>query len=103
MLAACNTTETVRRYERPPSTRGHDLARREAQNREHGPGRATSSRRPGAAQRAIDAIVREIGPRPVRYVNIYDSYVILETQDPAKPENIDRSPSGRTGRTDSSL
>jgi len=45
---------------------------------------------PGAAQRAIDAIVRELGPRKVRYVNMYDSYVIFETQDPAKPENIDR-------------
>ena len=45
---------------------------------------------PGAAQRAIDAIVRELGPRRVRYVNMYDSYVIFETQDPAEPENIDR-------------
>jgi hypothetical protein len=45
---------------------------------------------PGAAQRAIDAIVRELGPRRVRYVNMYDSYVIFEAQDPAKPENIDR-------------
>jgi hypothetical protein len=45
---------------------------------------------PGAAQRAIDAIVRELGPRRVRYVNVYDTYVILEAQDPAKPENIDR-------------
>jgi hypothetical protein len=45
---------------------------------------------PGAAQRAIDAIVRELGPRKVRDVNMYDSYVIFETQDPAKPENIDR-------------
>jgi len=45
---------------------------------------------PGAASRAIDAIVRELGPRRVRYVNMYDSYVILEAQDPAKPENIDR-------------
>jgi hypothetical protein len=45
---------------------------------------------PGAAPRAIDAIVRELGPRRVRYVNLYDTYVIFEAQDPAKPENIDR-------------
>ena len=45
---------------------------------------------PGAAQRAIDTIVREVRPRRVRYVNMYDSYVIFEAQDPAKPENIDR-------------
>jgi hypothetical protein len=45
---------------------------------------------PGAAPRAINAIVRELGPRRVRYVNMYDTYVIFEAQDPLKPENIDR-------------
>lgn len=45
---------------------------------------------PGAAPRVINAIVRELGPRRVRYVHMYDTYVIFEAQDPLKPENIDR-------------
>jgi hypothetical protein len=45
---------------------------------------------PGAAQRVVDAIVRELGPRRVRYVNFYESYVIFEAQDPGTPDNIDR-------------
>ena len=86
LLAACNGSET--------HTGSSDLpAPEDTTGSPENPGTIPQGNfltTPGAAQRAIDAIVRELGPRRVRYVNMYDSYVIFETQDPAKPENIDR-------------